>query len=590
MSQTKENIPHIILKRNQNQNLSSPLDKLANFMGLLPYGIMHLSQNAKIHLRMGTIMLLIVFIFDLTAWNILINLIINKGYFNVYNITNTLISFTFSLLLSLTTIIFEITIFTEYSPKINHQWQWLKKIVGWFPILDIFFDLVRPKRLIRILIVLMSAYFTAQPLHIIFFDSPIEKRARAEQAILHASIMSKDAINKKDRSTSSASEVDALKNTNPKECNDPTCIITSEEIRQITEKLKPIEEKKKIHEKKIQENEDKIKGLEEEISLIDKTISRLNDDIIRIRKQQKKEDELNEKNLKLIIESKKKKMAQEKDNKKEKLKSIEVSRSIISNESLEIKNLEEGEMKEVYEEREKLRKVFYDAYKIWIETKIAEIHVDGQYAGYAEQIYRRFIMSILTNVDLKMGSTYKINEEELKKVLNDITPKKNEQIQIQAAINVSLLEFHFRQIDFFEKIRILKDLINGTSTKWPDALDEMEVKYLEDRFKLKRIPSDIEQHRLKMEGDLLKVSNIIIYLIGFFIPMMALLYKAWMNEELNLYYANQYQAYLGHTEAMLYLNYLKYQNEEEHQSKNMGLSPVPLDQNGELLDQKQHDS
>lgn len=181
--------PPIILRRNRKRELRNFLEKFADLIGLLPYGTSNLLEQARGYLQAASILMLMIFTFDFLAWGVLFNLIFHQGKFEISNLG--FIAAFLAFLLATSILIFEITIFTADFSKLKEN---MKQLGFWKAVkLN---GYVSSSLGIRIVIVLISALITAQPLHILVFDGPISKRAKEEQVIQKASLIVKDSLEK----------------------------------------------------------------------------------------------------------------------------------------------------------------------------------------------------------------------------------------------------------------------------------------------------------------------------------------------------------------------------------------------------------
>lgn len=131
------------------------------------YGKQNLTKRALYAMEKASIILGIIFIFDLALWFILLNMIFNSGELILSGYSP--LAGMLALCMASVSIIFESSIVsTDFSVK------------GPTTIFAI---------LARVLLVIFAALITAQPFHILVFDSEIEQRSRIEQGIAKGVVM-----------------------------------------------------------------------------------------------------------------------------------------------------------------------------------------------------------------------------------------------------------------------------------------------------------------------------------------------------------------------------------------------------------------
>lgn len=134
------------------------------------YGKKNLTKRALYAMEKASIILGIIFIFDLALWFILLNMIFNSGALILSGYSP--LAGILALCMASVSIIFESSIVsTDFS---------VKGPTTIFAILS------------RVIIVIFAALVTAQPFHILVFDSEIEQRARIEQGIAKGVVMAQN--------------------------------------------------------------------------------------------------------------------------------------------------------------------------------------------------------------------------------------------------------------------------------------------------------------------------------------------------------------------------------------------------------------
>jgi len=518
--------PPVILKNNRPDDIQTFSEHIAKFMGLLPFGTTYLSRQARYPLRKAAWLLVLIFVFDMIAWSILFNLILHRGQF--------MMSWLFAgavflaLLLSTATLIFEINIFTS----------------------DL--DLRKPKALVsvvpRVLIILASAMITAQPLHILFFDGPISQRAQQEQAIKHASMITKEALGKIEKNKKYIEFEHKIYAASIPTCSTNACKLAQEdrerEDKEISQIQREISEIKKEHAILLL----KKKNLEVEKQTESNELGRSKRYIYSYNKKIKNELDSGEiKNL----EKKRGYWRNKQKGHEKKIKELEEQipelDALIAVKTSELHS-KEGEIKH----HEEVRAEYNEAYKVaaiafekeWEEkqqVKGGKANKMGKEMLADEALYRDFLMRILTE-RLSMGDTYP----------SDPSTESN-----------PLRVFNFQPLDFFERLRVWEDLRHGRSAKWPEGLTEEEMKYIFENFKLQPLPTEYEAERLTAEASSHSFNHYAVLFLGLFLPMLVLLFKLLLPEALKRYYSYDFQAYRGHPEALKFRQFKRLQEEAE---------------------------
>jgi hypothetical protein len=593
--ENKENkYPPIILRRNRKRELRNFLEKFADFIGLLPYGTSNLLEQARGYLQAASILMLMIFTFDFLAWGVLFNLIFHQGKFEISNLA--FIAAFLAFLLATSILIFEITIFTADFSKLKEN---MKQLGFWKAVKVNGF--VSSSLGIRIVIVLISALITAQPLHILVFDGPISKRAKEEQVIQKASLIVKDSLEKVSTKTEVLTAI-AWLITKPKsedattqdpiinqkiseitedsesaflekfkeitnrdgisaiDCKDPSCLSIKDQIDAINQKIKDkladIEDKKKQISQKTFEQEEAQKNLSE----ANLKIQRENSENMRLNK--KKDDAASKEDIDRINQL----INQIKNNIKTYRNQIKTEEQKIEKLKIEIIQHEnhitdiKSENKEEFDKIDKLNIDLGIAFTKWLDiekSKIggSDLAVRAENAKVITDIYRKFISTIWSK-KMKMNDRYPDVDEaerrqEIKTSISDRVKDKNRQESINEMIVSDFLTFTFEPLDFFERLRVWDDLMDGNTSKRPD-LDQKEEEYFNRDYRI----SEKDTKRLKSEGLSYRLYHIAVTFIGMFIPLMVLIFKVFLPESLAKYYSNDYQTYCGHPEAIFFSNYI----------------------------------
>lgn len=151
------------------------LDGLVELFDLRVYGNSGLNGCARTALRRGAVLLAAAFVFDLLAWSMLFTLILHGGNFALT--LRTTLALGLAVLLSIATLVFETSLFTADISR----WTW-RKALSWCG---------------RVVLIGVFAVLTAQPIHSLLFDGPIERRAQQEQALEQAFLIAHDIVEKR---------------------------------------------------------------------------------------------------------------------------------------------------------------------------------------------------------------------------------------------------------------------------------------------------------------------------------------------------------------------------------------------------------
>ena len=139
------------------------LAALISLFRLDVYGKNKLSKRALYAMEMASVIMVVIFCFDLSLWFVLFNLILNKGGEAFAIGVLTPFAILLALCMATVSIIFEASIFTADLSKMDFK-KWLA--LG-----------------SRIGLVLIAARITAAPFHVLIFHGPIAERTRIEQGI-----------------------------------------------------------------------------------------------------------------------------------------------------------------------------------------------------------------------------------------------------------------------------------------------------------------------------------------------------------------------------------------------------------------------
>lgn len=149
----------------QERSFSGILWWMARFYHLDAYGSSLLSRRTVNAMGFGALLLTIIALFDFAAWTLLWNLIFHFG--NVGEVTSrTLLAAFFSLLFTGTVFIYEQQFFTA-DLSMKNGWEKVK---------------IGTAIALRILIIAIAAIITTQPVEIIVFNGPIQRRIHEEAA------------------------------------------------------------------------------------------------------------------------------------------------------------------------------------------------------------------------------------------------------------------------------------------------------------------------------------------------------------------------------------------------------------------------
>ncbi len=171
--QSTNNTPRIFLKAQETKlkpkSLSGFFIKLFR---LDVYGSKNLTQRALYALERSTLLFTIIFLFDLTMWFFLFNLIFNNGTLTFTTLNP--MAFGLAACMAVVSIIFETSLFTADFDDLsvhglfNTTWTTL----------TLSFTI-----LIRLGLIMFAALVTAEPFHILIFNGPIKEISRVEQGI-----------------------------------------------------------------------------------------------------------------------------------------------------------------------------------------------------------------------------------------------------------------------------------------------------------------------------------------------------------------------------------------------------------------------
>lgn len=139
------------------------LGALISLFRLNVYGASKLTKRALYAMEMASVILTVIFCFDLALWFVLFNMILSKGAGSITIGAMTPIAGFLGLCMATVSIIFEASIFTSDLSKIDY-----KNGIAMSG---------------RVLLVIIAAFITAAPFHVLVFNGPISKRVRIEQGI-----------------------------------------------------------------------------------------------------------------------------------------------------------------------------------------------------------------------------------------------------------------------------------------------------------------------------------------------------------------------------------------------------------------------
>ena len=532
-------------------NSKNLLDKLINVLGLNTYGDYYLSDNARIDMRAAAILMFVIFTFDLLAWTMLFNLIFNRGNMELSLIS--LLAFMLAIFLSVVTIIFERNIFVADTNEGKGSWL---------------------PMLFRVAIVSFSAFVTAQPIHMLIFETPIMERHQEEQIIAYA-VSTTTKINEQEGILKKLEEkLGGIKFDDPELAKKR--VMENLQVQDYVARIDKANEKLKKYEENKRAAFGGTAEIGSEIELIKKDISGY--------RYQKK-----------IWKRKAKKTKMDPDELKKKLsyydRKISRARGKISKLSIQKgaqKNnvdFEEKEIESLKTERD-INQAKKDALVVELLAKerkrISKLNaLQGQETQLKREeinheidAQRRFI-SKLRGTAVEPGESMVMNVPTKQVKIND---------QMFTLGKDLTLSFTLDKIGFSKQFRIFHDLEEGKEPRWPTLqMEQVEIDILKKQFKLQRTPDQddkesvaaylwkIDKQKLKDEGELLYAQSLLAYFVGIFVPLMVLLFKFFIPGELKQYYSSEYQANRGHPEALKYRetveNVKKRRDEEKEQQK-----------------------
>jgi hypothetical protein len=531
-------------------NSKNLLDKLINVIGLNTYGDYYLSDNARIDMRAAAILMFVIFTFDLLAWTMLFNLIFNRGNMELSLIS--ILAFMLAIFLSVVTIIFERNIFVADTTEGKSSWF----AMG-----------------CRVVIVLFSAFVTAQPIHMLIFETPIMERHQEEQIIAYAvstttKINEQEYILKKLEKKLGGIKADDPELAKKRVMENLQVQDYADRINKANEKLKKYEENKRVA----------FGGTAEigsEIELIKKSISNFRYQK-KVWKRKAKNTNMDKYDLKKKLNYYDRKISKAKG----KISKLSIQKGAQKNNV----DFEEKEIEALKAERD-ISQAKKDALVVKLlaneRKKISELNsLQGQETKLKREeinheidAQRRFI-SKLRGTAVEPGESMVMNVPTKEVKIND---------QMFTVGKDLSLSFRFDKIGFSKQYRIFHDLEEGKEPRWPTLqMEQVEIDILKKQFKLQRTPDQndknslaaqlwaIDKQKLKDEGKLLKNQSFLAYFVGIFVPLMVLLFKFFIPGELKQYYSSEYQANRGHPEALKYRETIentkkrREEKEEEH--------------------------
>lgn len=519
------------LKLSPSKNI---FDKLINLLALNVWGDYFISESIRKEMRAVSVLMVIIFIFDLLAWTMLFNLIFNSGHFQVSNFT--ILAMALAFLLSVVTIIFERNIFITDTTE--------DKIKVW--LLNGF----------RIFIVSMTAVITAQPIHMMIFKDTIMERHQEEQIIAYSVATStklNERINEQEETKKKLTvidEKDIFKQASNRALGSPRVKQLDEDVISAQKKIDDFDEKNAEAKKALSKIKSEIKIAEEEL----KTLKG---------------------GLYWIRSPKNKKLDDDERSKKEKYQRRKISKQKTKIKALNI---------ELEAAKENAKGYLKERARLETALKVVKL----SRAEVIEEITKRE-REILLKKSNKKSLELKVEREKLRHEINQqrdfVAFLKGEKLGAGESrdkrtkpITVTIegeeytigddgtLSFTLEEIGFSKQRRIFVDIEDGREPMWPIVqLSKAEREMLAEHFKIQRLPDlsnpnspealawKYDRKRLKKNGDLLWQESAAAYFIGVFIPLMVILFKLFMPKELKEYYSARYQAKRGHPEAMRFI-------------------------------------
>lgn len=448
------------------------LDGLVEFFDLRVYGNCGLNGCARTAMRRGATLLAVAFVFDLMAWTILFTLIFHGGNFEISLLTP--IAVLLAILLSIATLSFEATLFTADMSRWTRRT--LTGLAGRLTLIGVF------------------AVLTAQPIHVLLFDGPIQRRAQQEQAIEQALVIAHEI-------TSSRQDVDALLSGEA-----PTGFELIEADQS----------------KDAEQANARVAELEASISGAQATKARATKTMARAETQ---------------IETYSRRLASGGTDEERDLwaKRLEGNRAAYNKARAEAENAE-SELTQLSVRLGSAGKARESARTDLNDTRVrqgqAVIAAREKAKALAEHL-RQFVSNIYNGAP---GET----------ITDSLTGR----------------TFTARPYDFFERLRVLDDLCAGRLPRWPSGeVSQEELAVLKDELKLPTIPPGAEasdaqrtlwdraNDDMTREAVSLRVIWWVTQAIGMFVPLLTLLYKLMLPQDLTQYYSVAWQLQIGNPEV-----------------------------------------
>jgi hypothetical protein len=469
--------------------LRGPLGRLARLYGLDVYGASLLSRRAAIEMGYAALMLTVIFSFDLGAWTLLFNAIFHSTGDMLEPTWVSLLAFGAGLLLAGAIFIYERQ-FISADTSGNRL-----RLFGAF--------------LIRAGIIVAAAFITAQPVELLIFRGPIQRRVHEEGM---------------------AAELVARNN----------------ELEEKRQKLKDLEEKRLNPDQFATQENQALKGARTSASAAEtqrgSTQSRLSGargalaaakgDVRRLNGQ--------------LTEAQSRRSAAQ--SARDRLRGQEGFES--ADEQYRQALVKEGQASDALH-RAQGRESSAESLVGSLESARTEAE------EHASQRQRELQQAIelknrrVDEVDRRLGLGVDAASSEVQNLVDylDLVRKEGRKRRIHWPPQAAKPRFVYEapSYDFFEQLRVLQDLREGVWAKWP--IDPAMQKDLAKKYGLEWHPA--HDPRLASEAKLFDRTYWVTFAIAFVIPMLVLAVKLLMARELAAYFSSEYQARNGNPDALL---------------------------------------
>lgn len=517
----------------RHEPIPGTLGTLIRILGLDVYETSGLGRRALLEMKFSAILLLVVFFFDLGAWTLLFNAILNSKILILTPLTCLAIGI--ALLISITVLIYERQFLT----------------------MDTSHGLVRlllPMS-IRITVIVLAAIITAQPVELLFFNEPIYKRIheegiRREMAARWGVFTEWESlqleITGRLKENKNSSPVYLHYSNNFKQVTSNSQELKNKHMAIQKRKLEIVSEKKSKHilAKKIKGD---LESCRRKKAAANKKAKRL--EIIFVRATQEVErakgsvgfTELYLKRLEGIEK-------EAKEDYEDALKDLAKTQSELSRQQGKIRRTKE-KLDQLTEEFRKLTEVDEplnkEALKL-AKKDVKEVQIDIE--EHESELEARIIEITKTRT---LAKARLIDwHRQLRNVTNTrstITESAPDQTRGLGPRFVYVPP----EYDFFQKMRVLKDLRTGASPKWGGL--NIEVKeYIKKEFGL-----GDENTTETNQKQIFQSSWLTVYGIALIIPMLIIAMKLLMADELKAYYSHRFQAQAKNRDALTYITLKK---------------------------------